>query len=206
MVRALTAEPQADADLLRDFRDLFRLPLDEVAGTGISRRTWARIEAGEGRDYAPTVQAKVRQIRTFMQLLGEMPYGPVRRWVTRPLRGVGKSPRTLVRTSTLALNTLIRPLVAQQGVGRLARCLNGLAGAWPGMARRSSSWSSPGWSWSRPAYGTWTRSYRTRPHPPPASGRFWIPRPRSSNPPPRLVHPLRDIAVTTRVPSQMPLF
>src|SRR3989442_6371895 len=59
MVRALTAEPQADADLLRDFRDLFRLTLDEVAGTGISRRTWARIEAGEGRDYAPTVRAKV---------------------------------------------------------------------------------------------------------------------------------------------------
>lgn len=114
MVRALTAEPQADAELLRDFRDLFRLTLDEVPSTGISRRTWARIESGEGRDYAPAVQAKLRQIRTFMQLLGEIPYAQVQRWVTRPLRGVGKSPRTLVRTSTLALNTLIRHLVAQQ--------------------------------------------------------------------------------------------
>src|SRR3989442_299524 len=114
MVRALTAEPQADADLLRDFRDLFRLTLDEVPGTGISRRTWARIEAGEERDYAPTVQAKVRQIRTFMQLLGEMPYGPVRRWVTRPLRGVGKSPRTLVTHQHPRTYTLIQHLVAQR--------------------------------------------------------------------------------------------
>lgn len=52
MARALTAEPQTDAELLRDFRDLFRLTLDEVDRTGISRRTWARIESGDERAQA----------------------------------------------------------------------------------------------------------------------------------------------------------
>lgn len=114
MARALSAEPRTDADLLRDFRDLFRLTLDEVDRTGISRRTWARIESGEEREHRPGVQAKVHQIRTLMQLLSEMPYGQVRQWAGHSLRGVGRSPRSLVRTSTLGLNTLIRHLVAQQ--------------------------------------------------------------------------------------------
>lgn len=114
MARAFTASSQTDEELLRDFRDLFRLTLDEVDRTGISRRTWARIESGDEREHRPGVQAKVQQIRILMQLLSELPYGQVRQWAGRPLRGIGKAPRSLIRTSSLGLNALIRHLVAQQ--------------------------------------------------------------------------------------------
>lgn len=90
---------RSDAELLEDFRALFRLTLDDVGYTGISRATWARIEAGEERAHTPGVQHRLARIRELMGLVGRVSYTEVRTWAMCPLRGAGrKTPRDLVRT------------------------------------------------------------------------------------------------------------
>ncbi|HKV43350.1 MAG TPA: hypothetical protein VJT32_01535 [bacterium] len=92
---------RTDADLLRDVRDLFRLTLDDVARTGISRRTWIRIEQGDVHELSPGVRARLAQLRAFMEIVGQMPYTTARDWAIRPLRTMGgKTPRDLVQTPT----------------------------------------------------------------------------------------------------------
>lgn len=88
----------SDADLLRSVRDLFQLTLDDVATSGISRRTWTRIEAGQEREHTPGVQKCLAVLRDIMQIVGRWPYAYARRWAVTPLRGGGKAPRDLVRT------------------------------------------------------------------------------------------------------------
>lgn len=90
---------RSDAELLQDFRALFRLTLDDVRYTGISRATWARVEAGEERDHSPGVQQRLARIREIIGLVGRMPYTEARTWAMRPLRGAeNKTPRDLVQT------------------------------------------------------------------------------------------------------------
>ncbi len=92
---------RTDADLLRDIRDLFRLTLDDVAGTGISRRTWIRIEQGGAHEPSPGVRARLAQLRVLMEIVGQMPYTAARAWAVRPLRTMGaKTPRDLIQTPT----------------------------------------------------------------------------------------------------------
>ncbi len=88
----------SDADLLRSVRDLFQLTLDDVAISGISRRTWARIEAGEEREHTPGVQKRLRVLRDIMEIVNQWPYAYARRWAVTPLRGRSKAPRDLVQT------------------------------------------------------------------------------------------------------------
>ncbi len=92
---------RTDADVLRDVRDLFRLTLDEVAGTGISRRTWVRIEQGDAHELSSGVRTRLAQLREFMEIVGQTPYTEARAWAIRPLRTMGgKTPRDLVQTPT----------------------------------------------------------------------------------------------------------
>jgi len=92
---------RTDADVLHDVRDLFRLTLDEIAGTGISRRTWVRIEQGDMHELSPGVRARLARLRMFMEIVGQMPYTAARAWAIRPLRTMGgKTPRDLVQTPT----------------------------------------------------------------------------------------------------------
>ncbi len=88
----------SDAELLRSVRDLFQLTLDDVETTGISRRTWARIEAGEEREHTPGVQKRLAVLRDIMRTAGRWPYAYARRWAVTPLRGGGKAPRVLIKT------------------------------------------------------------------------------------------------------------
>jgi hypothetical protein len=88
----------SDADLLRSVRDLLQLTLDDVASSVISRRTWARIEAGEEREHPPGVQKRLGVLRDIMQIVNQWPYAYARRWAVTPLRGRGKAPRDLVQT------------------------------------------------------------------------------------------------------------
>lgn len=103
-----------DAQVLRDLRDLFGLTLDDVEVQGISRATWARIEQGLETAHRPGVAKRIEVIRGLMDEVGKMPYRVAREWATRPLRGRGKSPRELVRSSLFGLNTIRRHLAAQQ--------------------------------------------------------------------------------------------
>jgi hypothetical protein len=104
---------QADADLLRDFRDLFRLTLDEVDATGISRSTWARIEQESETSHRPGVAKRIEVIRRLMEQVGQMPYREARAWAIRPLPRRGKSPRDLISTSLFGINEVLRYLASR---------------------------------------------------------------------------------------------
>jgi hypothetical protein len=88
----------SDSELLRSVRDLFHLTLDDVVTTGISRRTWTRIEADEEREHALAVQKRLAALRDIMHVVGRWPYAYARRWAVTPLRGRGRAPRDLVST------------------------------------------------------------------------------------------------------------
>jgi hypothetical protein len=88
----------SDADLLRSVRDLFQLTLDDVVTSGISRRTWTRIEANEERKHTPAVQKRLAALQDIMRIMGRWPYTYTRRWAVTPLHGGGKAPRDLVQT------------------------------------------------------------------------------------------------------------
>jgi hypothetical protein len=109
----MTVVTYTDAQLLSDFRDLFRLTLDEVEATGISRSTWARIEQGLETSHRPGVEKRLHVIRLLMQQIGQMPYRDAREWAVQPLPRRTKSPRDLVTSSLFGLNTLLRHLAAQ---------------------------------------------------------------------------------------------
>ena len=100
----------SDADLLRSVRDLFQLALDDVVSSGISRRTWTRIEAGEEREHNPGVQKRLVALRDIMHIVGRWPYAYARRWAVTPLHAGAKAPRDLVRTvvGTGYLRSLLR--------------------------------------------------------------------------------------------------
>lgn len=103
-----------DAQVLRDFRDLFALTLEDVEAQGISRATWARIEQGLEVGHRPGVAKRIETIRALMEQVGKMSYREARGWANRPLRGRGKSPSDLVKSSIFGLNTIRRHLAAQQ--------------------------------------------------------------------------------------------
>jgi hypothetical protein len=111
---AMAVSTYTDARVLRDFRDLFGLTLDDVEVQGISRATWARIEQGLEISHRPGVARRIAVIRSLMEEVGKMSYRDAREWATRPLRGRGKSPSDLVKSSLLGLNTVRRHLAAQQ--------------------------------------------------------------------------------------------
>jgi hypothetical protein len=67
----------SDADLLRNVRDLFKLTLDDVVTSGISRRTWTRIEANEERKHTPAVQKRLAALQDIMHIMGRW-QGPTR--------------------------------------------------------------------------------------------------------------------------------
>lgn len=106
---------QADAELLRSFRDLFRLTLDEVEVTRISRSTWARIEQGLETEHRPGVAKRVQQIRRLMAVIGRMPYLEARAWAVQPMNRRGKTPRDLVTSGLFGINELFRHLAAREG-------------------------------------------------------------------------------------------
>lgn len=89
-----------DAQVLRLFRDLFGITLDEIERSGISRSTWVRIESGEERTHRPAVRRRLELIRALMEMVGHLPYLEARAWVDRPLRGVNRTPRQLVLSPT----------------------------------------------------------------------------------------------------------
>lgn len=89
-----------DAQVLRLFRDLFGITLDEIDRTGISRSTWVRIESGEERTHRPGVQQRLESIRAIMEMVGHLPYFEARTWVDRPLRGINRTPRQLALSPT----------------------------------------------------------------------------------------------------------
>jgi hypothetical protein len=104
---------QTDADLLRDFRDLFRLTLDEVDPTGISRSTWARIEQGVETSHRPGVAKRIEVIRRLMERVGQMPYREARTWAVQPLPRSRKSPRDLITAGLFGINEVLRHLASQ---------------------------------------------------------------------------------------------
>jgi len=89
-----------DAQVLRLFRDLFGITLDEIPRSGISRSTWVRIESGEERTHRRGVQRQLELIRALMEMVGHLPYLEACAWVDRPLRGVNRTPRQLVLSPT----------------------------------------------------------------------------------------------------------
>jgi len=110
----MTITTYTDAQLLRDFRDLFRISLDEVERLGISRRTWTRIEAREEHTHTAGVDKKIAQIRDLMGLVGKTPYSRARAWALEPLPGRrGKTPRTLILSGLLGLGGLLTDLHSQ---------------------------------------------------------------------------------------------
>jgi hypothetical protein len=102
-----------DAQLLQDFRDLFRLTLDEVEGTGISRSTCARIEQGIETTHRPGVEKRLVVIRRLMDEIGRMPYREARAWAVRPLPRKKETPRDIVAASVFGLNTALQYLAAR---------------------------------------------------------------------------------------------
>jgi|SRR5579864_146625 len=111
---AMAVSTYTDARVLRDFRDLFGLTLDDVEAQGISRATWARIEQGLEISHRPGVAKRIAVIRALMEQVGTMTYREAREWAGRPLRGRGKSPSDFVKSSFLGLNTIRRHLASQQ--------------------------------------------------------------------------------------------
>ncbi len=111
---AMEMRVQTDADLLRDFRDLFRLTLDEVDATGISRSTWARIEQGLETSHRPGVAKRIEVIRRLMEQVGRIPYREARVWAIQPLPRRGKSPRDLIAASLFGINEVLRHLASQR--------------------------------------------------------------------------------------------
>jgi hypothetical protein len=110
-IATMAVTTYTDAQLLRDFRDLFRISLEEVDRLGISRRTWTRIEAAEERAHTRGVEQKIAQIRDLMALVGTMPYSQARAWAVAPLPGRrGKSPRSLILSGLLGLGGLLTDL------------------------------------------------------------------------------------------------
>lgn len=103
-----------DAAVLQDFRDLFRLTLDEVEATGLSRSTWGRIEAGEPGDRRPGVVKRLAVFRTLLECVGQMSYPEARAWAVRPLPHRKKTPRDIVLSGVGGSNYLIAELVGQQ--------------------------------------------------------------------------------------------
>ncbi|MGQ0568842.1 MAG: hypothetical protein ACT4P5_04810 [Armatimonadota bacterium] len=101
-----------DAQVLRLFRDLFAITLDQVDGTGISRSTWVRIESGEEHTHRPGVQQRLDLIRALMEIVGQRPYIEARTWVDRALRGVNRTPRQLALSPT-GLGYLVSRLRSQ---------------------------------------------------------------------------------------------
>lgn len=106
---------QTDAELLRNFRDLFRLTLDEVEATGISRSTWARIEQGLESEHRPGPVKRVQQIRRLMAVIGRMPYLEARAWAVRSINRRGKTPRDLIMSGLFGINEIFRHLAASEG-------------------------------------------------------------------------------------------
>lgn len=102
-----------DAAVLRDFRDLFRLTLDEVEATGLSRSTWARIEAGDTADRRPGVVKRLAVFRTLLTYVGRMSYTEARAWAVRPLPHRKKTPRDIILSGLGGSNYLIHELVGQ---------------------------------------------------------------------------------------------
>ena len=105
----------ADAALLRDFRDLFRLTLGEVEAMGISRSTWARIEQGI-QTRRPGVAKRIEVIRRLMERVGQMPYREARTWAIHPLQHRGKSPRDLITANPYGINEVLRHVAGQHDV------------------------------------------------------------------------------------------
>ncbi len=111
---AMETRVQTDADLLRDFRDLFRLTLDEVDATGISRSTWARTEQGIETSHRPGVAKRIEVIRRLMERVGQMPYREARAWAIQPFPRRGKSPRDLIMAGLFGINEVLRHLASQR--------------------------------------------------------------------------------------------
>jgi hypothetical protein len=109
-----TVGASTDAAVLRDFRDLFRLTLDEVEATGLSRSTWARIEASETADRRPGVVKRLRVFRTLLEYVGRMPYSEARAWAIRPLPHRRKTPRDVILSGLGGCNYLIAELVGRE--------------------------------------------------------------------------------------------
>lgn len=103
-----------DAAVLRDFRDLFRLTLEEVEATGLSRSTWARIEAGDESDRREGVQKRLRVFRNLLSLVGKMSYTEARAWAVRPLPHRKKTPRDIILSGISGSNYLIAALVGRE--------------------------------------------------------------------------------------------
>jgi len=113
MLMAVTA--YTDAQLLRDFRDLFRLTPEEAAATGISAEMWLAIENGtKGEADRPGLEAKLKQLRALMDVVGAMPYSTARTWALTPLPDYqGKSPRDLILSGIFGVGALLTHLGSQ---------------------------------------------------------------------------------------------
>jgi len=109
-----TTTTYTDAAVLRDFRDLFRLTLDEVEATGLSRSTWARIEAGDTADRRPGVVKRLAVFRTLLEYAGRMSYTEARAWAVRRLSHRKKTPRHIILSGPDGSNYLITELVGQE--------------------------------------------------------------------------------------------
>jgi len=103
-----------DAAVLQDFRDLFRLTLDQVEATGVSRSTWGRIEAGAPGDRRPGVIKRLAVFRTLLEYVGQMSYPEARAWAVRPLPHRKRTPRDVILSGVGGSNYLIAELVGQQ--------------------------------------------------------------------------------------------
>jgi len=108
-----TVTSYTDAAILGDVRDLFRLTLDEVEATGLSRSTWARIESGDSADRRPGVVKRLAVFRTLLEHVGRMSYPEARAWALRPLPHRRKTPRDIMLSGPGGSNYLIRELVGQ---------------------------------------------------------------------------------------------
>lgn len=105
-----------DAQLLQDFRALFRLSLEDIdpKTIGISRSTWARIESDVEHAHTPGVTKKIAQIRALMDIVGIMPYQEARRWAVSALPDRRRTtPRALILRSPFGLGGLLTELHAQ---------------------------------------------------------------------------------------------
>lgn len=100
----------SDHDLVEDFRQLFDLTPEDLARvTGISMSTWEDLDQHRTSRGLCNALAMIREI---MALLYPVPFGDLRRWLTR---GGARSPRNIVRRPGGLFQTL--QILRSQGDG-----------------------------------------------------------------------------------------
>lgn len=108
----MTGIREADAEVLRHFRQLFRLTFEEVEPTGLSGGPWARIEAG-AVDGRVGVVKRLIMFRRLLDCIDRELGAEAAAWAVKPLPHRKESPREIVLSGLGGANYLLHALVGE---------------------------------------------------------------------------------------------